>query len=318
MNSVLTFGNAAYIATGRGFVIKHDPLTSIFKNYQYSHLMPGTELIVLLITGFAYRDADSDAGAYFLQTLAFWLLGLAYLLPPFLYNPNGLDYGSVSRGWDEWSAWMSSRDMDKGASWEAWWREQTEPMRGATTSARFFLFFFKLRFLALSLAFTYAGSNGAYNHGLNPWTFLFVLFGIVTLIVVLAALGASFMHRSGKSNGVGTNGYQHLSRLRCRRVTKAGLLVLVIALLVFLLAFPVLTFSELFNLICAAIVMAHWLSDAVALSITNTVLVGHRDITKFAVVRVLNQAYHWVIGGLIFIPILVLSSVPFVSTIQVR
>ena len=74
LNSVLTFGNAAYIATGRGFVINHDPLTSIFKNFCYSHLMPGIELIVLLITGYAYRDSASSAGSYFLQTLAFWLV----------------------------------------------------------------------------------------------------------------------------------------------------------------------------------------------------------------------------------------------------
>ena len=71
-----------------------------------SHLMPGIELVVLLIAGFAYRDSSSGASAYVLQNLAFILLGLSYLLPPFLYNPNGLDYGSISRGWDEWSAWM--------------------------------------------------------------------------------------------------------------------------------------------------------------------------------------------------------------------
>merc|ERR1711998_520846 len=85
LNSVMTFGNAAYIATGRGFVIKHDSLTNIFKNFCYSHLMPGVELIVLLVTGYAYSD-DSTRSSYFLQTLAFWLLGLAWLVPPFLFN----------------------------------------------------------------------------------------------------------------------------------------------------------------------------------------------------------------------------------------
>ena len=100
----------------------------------YSHLMPGTELIVLLIVGLVYRDGSTSA--YFLQTAAFWLLGFAFILPPFLYNPEGLEFSSVSRGWDQWAAWWSSRDLDKGASWEQWWREQTEPMRTATTSAR--------------------------------------------------------------------------------------------------------------------------------------------------------------------------------------
>ena len=74
------------------------------------------------------------------------------------------------------------------------------------------------------------------------------------------------------------------------------------------------------------------------MSITNTFLVGFRDVTKYAVVRVTNQFYHGVIGCLIcefgrrggigpvtdppppnsVVPILVLSSIPFVSTIQTR
>jgi len=46
--NVLCYGNAGYIATGRGFVIEHEPFVQLFSHFFYSHLGPGVELGVVL------------------------------------------------------------------------------------------------------------------------------------------------------------------------------------------------------------------------------------------------------------------------------
>lgn len=134
-------GGSKYRGTGRGFAIIRETMVNFFKEYAASHYRKAMELIGLMILfgvfgnfsiGTGVYDkycetADFDCNAnpdlipqnitllnayssmgqdYGIASFAVWLLGACWLLAPFFFNTDGLDFAKTRVDVGNWLSWM--------------------------------------------------------------------------------------------------------------------------------------------------------------------------------------------------------------------
>ncbi|KAL5101761.1 hypothetical protein RYX36_006088 [Vicia faba] len=85
----LLHGGAKYIATGHGFVVRHEKFADNYRMYSRSHFVKGIELTILLICYMIYGSATTDSAAYAFLSWSMWFLVCSWLFAPFLFNPSG-------------------------------------------------------------------------------------------------------------------------------------------------------------------------------------------------------------------------------------
>lgn len=126
--NTMRWGGATYYVTRRAVSISHASLHEIFMAYARSHFYPAIELLLLLVVATSF-DAPADM---YNATWMLWLLGVALLYVPFLYNPNSLLLPSICADLRQWRAWVFEGDASVGAStnsaarsWRAWWEAGT-------------------------------------------------------------------------------------------------------------------------------------------------------------------------------------------------
>lgn len=148
-----------YRSTGRGFVVQHESFAKHFQLYSRSHFNRGLELVLLLIVYMTFSGLPGSSAAYWLLAFSSWLLALAWMLSPFIFNPLGFDWLKCVDDWNEWMAFMwrpramRTDAQDEGHSWEAWWSTERAHLRHTglwgllyetLLSLRFFLFQYAL------------------------------------------------------------------------------------------------------------------------------------------------------------------------------
>lgn len=143
-------GGSKYRGTGRGFAIVRETLVAFFKEYAASHYRKAVELMGLMILFGIYgsfaigKDAlqayclnmrisrsecdvdnpripenvtllhsyGSKGQDYGIASFAVWLLGICWLLAPFLFNTDGFDISKSTVDISNWMQWMMSYPED--------------------------------------------------------------------------------------------------------------------------------------------------------------------------------------------------------------
>jgi len=318
VSKVLTYGDAAYVGTGRGFVIDHKSFSSMHMMYYFSHYVMAMELLILLVL-FKGFGSFEDHTAYWLQTLPFWILVCTWLYTPFLYNPSGLDWMSLKQDYLEWTQWMFSRDTGKtGAlhhSWEAWFSEEMKCTRHASFETRVFIFIFKCRSLIPIWGLIHWGASTEEDE--SGYINMPSIFVAACLMIVIWGVIAHASHNP-----------RHLSKdpaassFRRLRLVVWGLVLVSTVTALCLLLTGVISVWLMVSTASAAILLVYWLSNAVALSVNNTKLLcmfkANRDVHTVFLVRAANQMFHFIVGHVIMLPVLLVAFIPFMSSMQGR
>jgi hypothetical protein len=105
-DAALAFGQQAYLATGRDFVIRHTSFVEVWCAAAHSHFYLGAEAAVLLCAVTALGTYDSST-AYTFFFLSAWLLTASLLLAPLLFNPGAMELRALRGDWGEWFEWLS-------------------------------------------------------------------------------------------------------------------------------------------------------------------------------------------------------------------
>ncbi|RHZ38193.1 hypothetical protein DYB26_013277, partial [Aphanomyces astaci] len=152
-------GNAKYQATGRGFKITRETFVLLYKAYSTSHYRKAWELVGLCMLYLTYgsfnicnrepkdgntfaADFCETAQGYGTQTFAIWSIAILWLLSPFIFNADGLDYEKTKSDVVAWCKWMFmdelATDPDKvhTGGWISWWKGDQEQYYATTGMAR--------------------------------------------------------------------------------------------------------------------------------------------------------------------------------------
>ncbi|GMF44905.1 unnamed protein product [Phytophthora fragariaefolia] len=233
----LLHGEAQYKATGRGFKITRETFVLLYKAYAPSHYRKAMELIGLCLVyltfgtfdicdtsvagetnSFAFEYCDTSQ-SFGVQTFAIWVIAVVWLVSPYIFNTDGLDWEKTKADVSAWAKWMYAdedyKDEDKVmvGGWIAWWKGEltlyhnTKPIARLTVilrEARHFLLMWyvvalKWEILTVGLVFGAAvvtvfamglfGVAGRCFRGLNSAirAFMYLFVVLVALIVFFVA-----------------------------------------------------------------------------------------------------------------------------------
>lgn len=142
----LLAGNAAYRATGRGFVTTHEAFSELYRFHYSSHFVPAVELGLLL--GIQGHTRIS-------LSWSLWLVVISWAFAPFWFNPMGFELDKVWTDAKDWMLWMKRNQGDSKESWRSWWQEENAYLKKISNGKRFLLAIGHLRFLLLSIGFMF-------------------------------------------------------------------------------------------------------------------------------------------------------------------
>jgi hypothetical protein len=106
----LGLGLAKYVGTGRDLATKRVTFLSTYQRYLYSHLAPGLDLLILVLVVARYNTLGVTF--FWNATLSLWIVMVAWLFAPTLYNPFAFDLASLKRDYIEWSEWVRSAKFE--------------------------------------------------------------------------------------------------------------------------------------------------------------------------------------------------------------
>ncbi|KAL6997050.1 Callose synthase 10, variant 2 [Sarracenia purpurea var. burkii] len=291
-------GGAKYRATGRGFVVRHIKFADNYRLYSRSHFVKALEVALLLIVYIAYGYTTGGAVSFILLTLSSWFLVISWLFAPYIFNPSGFEWQKTVEDFDDWISWLLYKGgvgVKGELSWESWWEE--EQMHIQTLRGRILETILTLRFFLFQYGIVYKLQLTGKSTSLAIYGFSWiVLAGIVMIFKI-------FTFSPKKSTNF------HLMIRFMQGVTSLGL----VAALCLVVAFTNLSITDLFSCILAYIPTG-WAILCLAITWKRVV----RSLGLWDSVREFARTYDAGMGVIIFVPIVVLSWFPFVSTFQSR
>lgn len=296
-------GGSKYRATGRGFVVFHAKYAENYRMYSRSHFVKGLEMAMLLVIYEVYGRSYRSSALYFFVTFSMWFLVASWLFAPFIFNPSGFDWQKTVDDWTDWKRWMGNRGgigIAQDKSWESWWDSEQEHLKSTNIWGRIMEIILALRFFIYQYGIVYQLDI---SHGSKD----FLVYGLswVVMIIVLLVLKLVSMGR----RRFGTD-FQLMFR-----ILKALLFLGFISVMTVLFVVCGLSVSDIFASLLA------FMPTGWAL-----LLIGQacRPCLKgigyglWDSVMELGRAYEYIMGLLIFMPIVILSWFPFVSEFQTR
>ncbi|KAJ8512658.1 hypothetical protein OPV22_003092 [Ensete ventricosum] len=294
-------GGAKYRATGRGFVVFHARFADNYRMYSRSHFVKGLELLILLVVYEVYGHSYRSSTLYLFVTFSMWFLVASWLFAPFVFNPSGFDWQKTVDDWTDWKKWMGNRGgigIPIDSSWESWWESEHEHLKHTSIRGRVLEIILALRFLIFQYGIVYHlnivhHSKSVLVYGLS-W---------LVMLTVLAALKMVSMGR----RRFGTD-FQLMFR-----ILKGLLFLGFVSVMTVLFIVWGLKISDVFAALLGFMPTGWFL-----------LLIGQacRPLLKkmgiWDSIKELGRAYEYVMGLLIFVPIVVLSWFPFVSEFQTR
>ncbi|RLN57534.1 hypothetical protein BBJ28_00001653 [Nothophytophthora sp. Chile5] len=158
-NNIL-HGGAKYQATGRGFKITRETLVLLYKAYASSHYRKAFELIGLCLVYLTFGNfyiCQTDASAndntfaqdycetsqgYGVQTFSVWFISILWVVGPFLFNSDGLDFQKTKVDIAQWCMWMfadedyKDDDAANKGGWVGWWKGDLEQLHNSNMISR--------------------------------------------------------------------------------------------------------------------------------------------------------------------------------------
>ncbi|OQS06150.1 glycosyltransferase [Thraustotheca clavata] len=316
-------GNAKYQATGRGFKITRETFVLLYKAYANSHYRKAWELVGLCLVYWAYgnfllgnrsqvandpsnmfankyRDTSQ---AYGTQTFAIWSIAIMWLLSPFIFNADGLDYEKSKADIRLWCKWMfmeeSDTDPDKVnvGGWIAWWKGDQQQMWGSAGIARFTVILRESR------------------HFLLMWYVITLEHAPVKIAFVLAAVGGSLV-LLGVVHGVGL-GMRGASPIARAFVYFFCLIATTIAYFV-VMSVAVYhgddnAWEKSLSLFFGYIAAMYGINEM--FRVFNFQAGGVASIVVF---QQLAFLFDFIFGACLLIPLFIMSCIPFMNAIQTR
>ncbi|GAB9474190.1 hypothetical protein Gpo141_00011329 [Globisporangium polare] len=158
-NNIL-HGGAKYQATGRGFKITRETLVLLYKAYASSHYRKAFELVglcmVYLVFGnFFIGQMDAPIGddmfafefrktaqGYGVQTFSIWFISILWIVGPFMFNTDGLDWEKTKVDIAAWANWMfvdedyKDDDPVNTGGWVTWWKGDLKQLHASNMISR--------------------------------------------------------------------------------------------------------------------------------------------------------------------------------------
>ncbi|CAI5535516.1 unnamed protein product [Closterium sp. Naga37s-1] len=299
----LMHGGAKYRATGRGFVVKHEPFVENYRLYSRSHFNKAVELLLCLVIYMLYSSLRAST-AYWLLSLSAWILVLSWLLAPFAFNPLGFDWLKCCDDWEEWTAWLwakGGKGVTEKQAWVAWWDEERAHLKTTGWGGWLVETLLALRWFFFQYALVYrldmASASTSILVYVYSWLFIFAmgLFWIsLTLCDLYLSIRAHLLHRA----------------------VKTTICLVFLAAFITALSFTNLSFSDVF-LLPLVFLPTGWGFLQLTLVVAGAFPVVETWWT-WGLVRSFARTYEFIIGVIVFLPMAVLSWLPGVQDMQTK
>lgn len=312
VHSTLVYGKATYKGTGRGFDITRADFVSVFSRYFGSHWLLGFELGLALAIFFAGSNYSSSF-AFFTNEFIACFFVVALLWTPFLFNPDGFDYMSALKDFEGWANWMGARraitNLSKANTWQDWWAGSERCIVDRPLSSKFFLVFLpRQRRLLLFWGFAHLAAlqsrRARFTFGTTVAMLLCIFISIVLTMVIHFGQAVSMQDAH--------NSYDNPIRSRVMRYVLFNFSALA---LIATIVFKVFNLNGLLALLFGSTIFTFQLTDSLLIfSKTYTI----PDTSDFTVVRRVHHAFHFLVGIVVFIPVIVVSFFPWFTAFQAR
>ena len=133
----LTYGRAAYIATGRGYAMDNLSVVRLYTTYAQSHVHVGMELLAMLLL-YSSLAGWAESG---LTTYACYMLAASLCLSPWIFNPFSLTVDQVARSFMEWQRWVEGAEgLSVGhGSWQSYHDQRLRLVRAQPLLSKAFV-----------------------------------------------------------------------------------------------------------------------------------------------------------------------------------
>ncbi|KAJ0971506.1 hypothetical protein J5N97_019465 [Dioscorea zingiberensis] len=297
----LLHGGAQYRATGRGFVVFHAKFADNYRLYSRSHFVKGLELMILLVVYLVYAQSYRSSNVYLFVTFSMWFLVASWLFAPFVFNPSGFEWQKTVDDWTDWKRWMGNRGgigIPVDRSWESWWEKEHEHLHYTSIRGRILEILLALRFLIYQYGIVYHLNIAHHSKSVLVYGLSWLVMLTVLLVLKMVSMGR---------RRFGTD-FQLMFR-----ILKGLLFLGFISVMTVLFVVCGLTIVDVFASILG-FMPTGW----------SILLIGQackrflKSIGFWDSIKELGRAYEYVMGMIIFMPIVVLSWFPFVSEFQTR
>ncbi|CAI6002608.1 unnamed protein product, partial [Closterium sp. NIES-64] len=299
----LMHGGAKYRATGRGFVVKHEPFAENYRLYSRSHFNKAVELLLCLIIYMLYSSLRAST-AYWLLSLSAWILVLSWLLAPFAFNPLGFDWLKCCDDWEEWTAWLwakGGKGVTEKQAWVAWWDEERAHLKTTGWGGWIVETLLALRWFFFQYALVYrldmANASTSILVYVYSWLFIFAM-GLFWISLTLCDL------------------YLSIRAHRLHRAVKTTICLVFLAAFITALSFTKLSFSDVF-LLPLVFLPTGWGFLQLTLVVAGAFPAVETWWT-WGLVKSFAKTYEFIIGVIVFLPMAVLSWLPGVQDMQTK
>ncbi|XP_010241338.1 PREDICTED: putative callose synthase 6 [Nelumbo nucifera] len=297
----LLHGGSKYRATGRGFVVFHAKFADNYRLYSRSHFVKGLELTILLVVYEVYGKSYRISSQYWFVTYSIWFLVASWLFAPFVFNPSGFEWQKTVDDWTDWKRWMGNRGgigIPQDRSWESWWDGEQDHLKHTDIRGRVLEILLACRFLIYQYGIVYHLNISHRSQSLLVYGLSWLV--MVTVLVVLK------MVSMGRRR-FGTD-FQLMFR-----ILKLLLFLGFVSVMTVLFVVCSLTISDVF-----AGILGFMPTGWSLLLIGQACRPCMKGVGFWDSIKELARAYEYVMGIIVFMPIVVLSWFPFVSEFQTR
>ncbi|TDH72086.1 hypothetical protein CCR75_000781 [Bremia lactucae] len=339
-------GGSKYRGTGRGFAIVRETLVNFYKEYAASHYRKAVELMGLMIIFGIYgnfhigrnalseycatADFDCDANPdqipsnvtllnaysskgqdYGIASFAVWLLGTCWLLAPFLFNTDGLDFSKTRVDIMYWFLWLMSVREDEEN--ERLLPNHVQENSGGLTDTwvDFYNYEASLMYRIGPMSrFVYAVRD--LRHPLIMYFIFIFSFDLSDIGILLACVFAIAMM-------LWIGGFSLGKVLRNKARALRAMLYVLMVILIGVAPFIVGSMQSWDGIECFSLTVAIFTG---LFSLLHYLQLLHGlfgvHVAKLGLVRELAFFFDVVVGLFLGLPLLVLSAFPFMKTIQTR
>ncbi|OQR86621.1 callose synthase [Achlya hypogyna] len=320
-------GGSKYRGTGRGFAITRETFVNFFKEYAASHYRKALELMALMVLFGLYGTFNIGNGAkdkycdgngtdcegnlpstianmesyskkgqsYGVASFAVWLLVVCWFFAPFIFNTDGFDFTKTRMDVLNWFDWLGATGDKKADTWAAWWQAEADLYKPISWTSRLSYAVREFRHvLVVYYIYTYAFDLGS----------IYQLLAAVGGVAVALWLVGTFSRMVFGNKLRGPRGLLYLAVVIGASI---GGVVAVGAIADWkgkqALSFFVALFAGLYALLQYALVLHGFCGLPIA---------------RWGLVQELGYLFDALLGLLLLLPLVVLSAIPFMHTIQTR
>ncbi|KAG0567784.1 hypothetical protein M758_7G116000 [Ceratodon purpureus] len=297
----LLHGGAAYRATGRGFVVKHERFAVIYRLYSRSHFVKAIELIALLIIYRVY-GASRSSNTYLFISLTSWFMSLTWIVGPFIFNPSGFDWLKTLEDFEDFISWLKYKGgfiVGSEQSWERWWMDEQKHLENTGVWGKVADIILNLRFFFFQYGIVYQLNIAATSQSifvyLVSWSYIFVA-GLIHVIIASAS------------------GRYATKRHGLYRAIQAGLISIVVLVIVLLKVFTAFSLRDLLTSLLAFVPTGWGILQIIAVLRTRWL---EKSVLWPVVINV-ARLYEFGMGLIVLAPVAVLSWLPGFQAMQTR